>query len=131
MSNLLVDLELTQYTTQDHTYIKDKLPGFAAKTTLEDCLGYAALNNPSLEAAFNRWKAALEKVPQVNSLPDPRFSYTYFITEIETRVGPQRQKLSLSQTFPWFGKLDLRGDAAAAEAVRCQYEQEKLKLFFR
>lgn len=111
---------------------KDALPGFGDRTTLADCLSYAALNNPGLEAAFNRWKAALEKAAQANVLPDPRFSYSYFITEIETRVGPQRQKFTLSQTFPWFGELELRGDAAAAEAeaVRSQYEQEKLQLFF-
>ncbi len=30
---------------------------------LSDYLAYAALNNPGLEAAFNRWKAALEQIP--------------------------------------------------------------------
>jgi len=132
VSSLLIGRERSQYTAPDHTYTGAEFPDFATETTLADCLASAALNNAGLEAAFNRWQAALEKVPQVNSLPDPRFSYTYFITEIETRVGPQRQKLSLSQLFPWFGKLELRNDAAAAaaEAVRCQYEQEKLKLFF-
>ena len=132
VSSELTGGESAQYATQKHAYTRAELPDFAAGTSLGDCLAYAALNNAGLEAAFNRWKAALEKVPQVTSLPDPRFSYSYFITEVETRVGPQRQKLSLSQMFPWFGKLELRGDAAAAgaEAARCQYEQQKLKLFF-
>ena len=99
---------------------------------LSDYLAYAALNNPGLEAAFNRWKAALEEVPQVKALPDPRFNYKYFIEEVETRVGPQRQSFGISQVFPWFGKLDLRGDvaAAAASAVQKRYESVKLKLFF-
>ena len=66
-------------------------------------------------------------------MPDPRFTYRYYIQEVETRVGPQKQGLGLSQTFPWFGKLDLQGDAAAraAEAQRYAFEAEKLKLFFR
>ena len=100
--------------------------------TLADYLAYAALNNPGLEAAFNHWKAAVERVPQVTSLPDPRFTYKYFIREVETRVGPQKQSLGLSQMFPWFGKLELRGSVAAeaARAAKQQYENEKIKLFF-
>ncbi len=110
--------------------VSDDLP---EKPVLSDYLAYAALHNPGLEAAFNRWKAALEKIPQATSLPDPRFSYAYFIQEVETRVGPQRQKLALSQTFPWFGKLSLRGDIAfqASEMERQKYEAAKLKLFYR
>lgn len=100
---------------------------------LGDYLAEAALNNRGLEASFNRWQAEREKVPQVQSLPNPRISYTYFIQEVETRVGPQRQKLGLAQTIPWFGKRSLRGEAAfaAAEAARQQYEHTKLELFYR
>ncbi len=109
-----------------------KLPTLDHTAALEDYLAYAALSNPGLEAAFNRWKAALERVPQEKSLPDPRFTYRYFIREVETRVGPQKQALGLSQMFPWFGKLKLRGSVAAeaAQAARQQYENEKLELFF-
>ena len=57
--------------------------------SLDYFLRSAALNNPGLEAAFNRWKAALERVPQSRALPDPKFTYAYFIREVETRVGPQ------------------------------------------
>jgi len=110
--------------------VKDEFPENPA---LPDYLAYAALHNPGLEAAFNRWKAALEKIPQVTSLPDPRFTYAYFIQEVETRVGPQRQKLALAQTFPWFGKLSLRGSVAfqASEMERQKYEAAKLKLFYQ
>ncbi|MEE9296786.1 MAG: TolC family protein [Phycisphaerae bacterium] len=109
-----------------------ELPALDESAKIEDYLAYAALNNPGLEAAFNRWKAALERVPQEETLPDPRFTYRYFIREVETRVGPQKQAFGLSQMFPWFGKLELRGDVAAeaARAARQQYETEKRKLFF-
>ena len=86
-----------------------KLPDLKAGAELPDLLAYAALNNPGLEAAFHRWKAALERVPQAKSLPDPRFTYRYFIEEVETRVGAQRQRFAIAQTFPWFGKLKLQG----------------------
>jgi len=100
---------------------------------LNEYLRYAALNNPSLRAAFEKWKAALYKIPQVKSLPDPKFSYSYFIRKVETRVGPQRHKFSLSQTFPWISKLELRGDIASEEAKvqKALFEVEKWRLFER
>ncbi|MCH8120715.1 MAG: TolC family protein [Planctomycetes bacterium] len=109
-----------------------RLPELTESSGLSDYLAYAALNNAGLEAAFNRWKAALEQVPQVKALPDPRFTYLYYIQEVETRVGPQRQGIGIAQVFPWFGKLSLRGDVAAeaANAVRKRYDVVKLKLFF-
>ncbi|MHC4457677.1 MAG: TolC family protein [Planctomycetota bacterium] len=102
-----------------------------ALVTLQDYLRYAALNNAGLKAAFERWKAAVEQVPQAKSLPDPKFNYGYFIREVETRVGPQRQKFEIMQTFPWFGTLEARGDAAAAaaKAAHKRYEAKKLELF--
>lgn len=98
---------------------------------LEDYLEYAALHNAQLKAAFASWQAAVEEVPQVRSLPDPKFSYGYFIREVETRAGPQRQKFELTQMFPWLGVLEARSDAAAAQAKAAyqRYEAQKLKLF--
>jgi outer membrane protein TolC len=101
--------------------------------SLDYFLRSAALNNPGLEAAFNRWKAALERIPQSRALPDPKFTYAYFIREVETRVGPQQHRLGIVQMFPWFGKLGLQGDAAleSANAAQEQYESAKLKLFYQ
>jgi outer membrane protein TolC len=100
--------------------------------SLQDYLRYAALNNAGLKVAFEQWKSAVEQVPQARTLPDPKFNYGYFIEEVETRIGPQKQKFGIMQVFPWFGKIDARTDAAAAgaKAARKQYEARKLKLFF-
>ena len=109
-----------------------QLPELDENSTLSDYLTYAALNNPGLKAAFNRWKAALEKATVQGALPDPKFNYAYYIENVETRVGPQKQKFGLSQLFPWFGKLDLREGIALenANAAKERYEAEKLKLFY-
>ncbi len=114
------------------TQAQPDLPSLDEESSLRDYLAYAALNNAGLRAAFERWKVALERIPQVRSLPDPRFTYGFFIRKVETRVGPQRHRFGISQMFPWFGKLRLRGDAAweAAEAARERYEAQKLKLFY-
>ena len=102
-------------------------------TKLEDYLEFAALNNAGLESAFEQWKAAIEQIPQFRSLPDPKFTYGYFIKEVETRTGPQRQRFGLMQTFPWFGVIEARTDAASAEAKAAQkrYEAAKLELFYK
>jgi outer membrane protein TolC len=124
--------DVSSIRTSESTPKEQKLPELTESSGLSDYLIYASLNNPGLEAAFNRWKAALERVPQVKALPDPQFNYRYFIEEVETRVGPQRQSFTISQVFPWFGKLELRGDVVsqAANSVRERYEAAKLKLFF-
>ncbi|MHC4658088.1 MAG: TolC family protein [Planctomycetota bacterium] len=99
--------------------------------TLQGYLRYASLNNAELKAKFHEWKAAIEQIPQAKSLPDPKFTYGYFIEEVETRVGPQRQKFEIMQTFPWFGVIEARTDQAAAKAkaVHKRYEAKKLELF--
>jgi outer membrane protein TolC len=123
----LIAVELPQATVDKESSLEIS----PETSSLTDYLAYAALNNPGLEAAFHQWKAALERIPQARSLPDPRFTYRYFIKEVETRVGPQRQAFELAQMFPWFGKLDLAGDVAAqaAQAAYHKYEATKRKLF--
>lgn len=107
------------------------LPVLDADAVLEDYLRYAALRNPGLEAMFHEWRAAIERVPQVGALPDPRLTYGYYLGEVETRVGSMQHTLSLSQTFPWFGKLQDREDAAAlaANAAYERLEAARLALF--
>lgn len=109
------------------------LPRLDADSTLADYLLYAGLNNPGLEAAFQRFRAAAERLPQARALPDPRLSFGVFLEEVETAAGPQKAKVGLSQTFPWFGRLQDQEDAAArnANAAWRRYQAEKLDLFER
>jgi len=99
---------------------------------LSDYLRYAALNNAGLKAAFEQWRMAVEQVPQAQSLPDPMFTYGYLIEEVETARGPKSNNIELMQVFPWFGTIEARTDAAAAEAkaAKKRYEAAKLELFF-
>lgn len=98
---------------------------------LHQYLLLAAENNPALKAHFNEYLAALEKVTQEGSLPDPQLTFGYFIQPVETRVGAQRAMASFSQMFPWFGTLDAQQRVAAERAkVRLQaFEEAKLALF--
>ncbi len=88
----------------------------ASAQSLADYQRIASENNPGLQAKYKEFEVALQKVPQVGSLPDPSFSFGYFVSPVETRVGPQRAKFSLTQMFPWFGALEAQRDAAALMA---------------
>ncbi len=92
----------------------------------------AAENNPGLKVKFNQYMAALEVGPQLSTLPDPQFAFAWFIRPVETRVGPQNVKLSLTQMFPWFGTLGARNDAAVqqAKAKYELFEEAKSKLYY-
>ncbi|AEL28285.1 MULTISPECIES: TolC family protein [Cyclobacterium] len=101
--------------------------------TLDDYLKIAAENNPGLQAKYREFEAAIQKVEQVNTLPDPNFSFGYFISPVETRVGPQRARFSLTQMFPWFGTLKAQGDAAAlmAEAKYQSFLDARNRLYYQ
>lgn len=101
--------------------------------TLDDYFKIAAENNPGLQAMHKEYEAALQKVPQVSTLPDPTFSLGYFISPVETRVGPQQAKFSLTQMFPWFGTLKAQGNVAAlmAEAKFQNFIDARNRLYFQ
>ena len=103
-----------------------------AQTELDNYLKIGAENNPGLKAKFLEYNAALEKVPQVGTLPDPTISFGYFISPVETRVGPQQAKFGISQMFPWFGTLNAQEDVVIerAKAKYEAFEEAKSKLFF-
>ncbi|HHN77155.1 MAG TPA: TolC family protein [Phycisphaerales bacterium] len=94
----------------------------------EGFVRYALLQNPGIEAAYQRWVAAVERLPQVSALPDPRLTLAFFLDEVETRTGAQQARVGIQQRFPWPGLLERRKDAAALEAVAAWYEFESERL---
>lgn len=83
---------------------------------LDELVRASLVSDPGIAAAFDAWRAALARVPQVGALPDPRLTWAHFFESIETRTGPQQDRVSVAQTFPWFGKLSGRVDVAARHA---------------
>ena len=84
--------------------------------SINDYYTIAAENNPELKAKYKEFEAAMQKIPQVSSLPDPNLSMGYFISPVETRLGPQNMRFSLTQMFPWFGTLKAQKNAATLMA---------------
>tara|TARA_R110001583_G_scaffold39260_1_gene125973 strand:+ start:11304 stop:12566 length:1263 start_codon:yes stop_codon:yes gene_type:complete len=103
-----------------------------SQENLDNYLKIAAESNPGLKAKFSEYMVAMEKVPQVGTLPDPTVAFGYFIQPVETRVGPQKWRFNLAQSFPWFGLLDAKENVATelANAKFEEFENTKSNLFF-
>ena len=87
------------------------------------------LQNPSIEAARQAWRAAAEREDQVLALDDPRLSTSVAPLSIggDDRFGV---RVEASQMLPYPGKRGLRGAIARAEAdaARNDYESVRLEL---
>ncbi len=94
----------------------------------DDYVRYALFHSPEVESAYQTWRAASERLPQVSALPDPRLSVGFFLDEVETRTGAQQARLGMQQTFPWPGKLSDREDAAGRAAMASWRRFEGVRL---
>ncbi|MCB1085700.1 MAG: TolC family protein [Verrucomicrobiae bacterium] len=95
--------------------------------SLDAYLREALESNPQLAADFEMVSAARQMGDQVGVLPDPKLSYTEFVSTVETRNGPQERAVSLTQAFPWPGKLTLRRSIADERAKEAFYRYEALQ----
>ena len=91
---------------------------------LDNYLRLALDRNPALGRAFAQYRAALQRLPQVSTLPDPMLALTNYLRTPETRVGSQTNAITLTQQFPWFGTLGVREQVAAKDAARYRQQCE-------
>ena len=102
----------------------------------QDSLTYylelAAKNNPSVLQKFAEYQAALQKVPQVGSLPDPELNVGVFLSPMELVAGKQVADIRLMQMFPWFGVLKNAKDEMSlmAKAKFESFRETKLQIFY-
>jgi outer membrane protein TolC len=92
---------------------------FAGEHPVEFYVQAALQRNPGIRAAERRVAAAADEVPQVTALPDPMVENTFWpisANSPQTASGRMANSLTVSQRFPWFGKLQLRGQLAQREA---------------
>jgi outer membrane protein TolC len=108
----------------------DELPDLPPDPALEDFLRVAEQRNPTLRAARSAWRAEAEAVRASGSFPDPMLSLGTMLSDVETRVGPQKESFALMQRLPWFGKLGLRREAASASAsaAEARFSDDRLAL---
>lgn len=88
--------------------------------SLDSLIKEARENNPEILAAKKRWDASLARVPQAKSLDNPSVGVKFEKIPRGTikidKTPPDDRMLSISQMFPFFGKLPLKGKIAVAES---------------
>lgn len=75
---------------------------------LQEYIKIALENNPEVQQFDIKYKRISEKKEEVNTLPNTEFGAGYFVSEPETRTGPQQFKLSVKQMIPFFGTITAR-----------------------
>ncbi len=97
------------------------VPELGPDASPEDFIRYALHHSPEVEAAYQRWRVAAERLPQVRALPDPRANLGYSFMNEEATIG-------VMQSFPWPGTLGRREDAASRAALAMWREFEAVRL---
>ena len=92
-----------------------------SQDSLMNYLEIAAKNNPTVLQKLNEYEAALQKVPQAGSLPDPQLSAGIFLSPMELVMGKQVAEIQLMQMFPLFGVLKNAKDEMSLMA-KSKYE---------
>ena len=90
--------------------------------------------NPEILSAKKRWEASRHRIPQMKSLDNPTVGLNFEKIPRSTfqlnNTMPEDRMLSVTQMFPFFGKLPLRGKVALAESqmLSAEYKQKELEV---
>jgi outer membrane protein TolC len=103
-----------------------------AQDSLTHYLIRSAQNNPALKSSYNQYRASLEMIQQVGSLPDPEMTFGVFIKPNQQLMGNQNADIRFMQMFPWFGTLTTAKNEAAqmAKARFQEFSEARNRLFF-
>jgi outer membrane protein TolC len=91
-------------------------------------------HNPDILAAKKRWEASLARIPQAKSLDNPNLGLSFEKIPRNTfqidNTMPADRMLTLSQFFPLFGKLSLRGKISLLESqmAAAEYRNKELEI---
>lgn len=93
---------------------------------LNTLLSEALAGNPGLQAIESKIAALRQEIPAAGTWEDPRIGFSLLAVPMDTyRLDqePMTQKqITLSQSIPWFGKLDLKTRQAALNVVRMEWD---------
>jgi outer membrane protein TolC len=105
---------------------------FSQSDSLSSYLEIALKNNPVVAQKYYEYQAALQKIPQAGTLPDPELSAGIFLRPMELIGGKQITDLRLMQMFPWFGVLKYAKSEMnlMANAGFESYRDTRLQLYY-
>ena len=82
----------------------------------------------ALQSAKQSHNASKQAYDSTGYYPDPMVKFNYFVSPIETRNGPQRSNLMVSQVIPWPSSLQADEDVAAKMIIVKAEQVEVLRL---
>lgn len=98
---------------------------------LDTLIQQVLTQNPQLQSSLQGWEASKTRISQEESLPDPTLGLNLmnlpvnsFALDQEPMTGKQ---ISLMQSFPFPGKLSLKGDIARSESQFTLQQYRELK----
>lgn len=87
------------------------------RLVLSELIHEVLARNPELVAAHKQWEAATTRITQARSLDDPTLSVQLWnVPQTFNVTQTQNSIFGLSQSFPFPGKLALKGDVASRSA---------------
>lgn len=99
----------------------------ARTLTLDQLVATALAENPQLQAMRAKWEAMQERPAQQTAPPNPMLTYSGMdMTERGWWPNTNEKRFMIEQSFPWFGKLKLKGKVAGKEAEAMQREYETM-----
>ncbi len=96
-----------------------------SKVSLKSLEAIAFDRNPGLKAAKAKWKAVIERYPQVTALDDPEIGIDTWNIPTDFNLDETRNTIYwISQKFPFPGKLKIKGDIVSQEVkvARTRFE---------
>ncbi len=100
----------------------------ASSLTLDQVVNAALQENPQLRSLRAKWEATKERPVQERALPNPTLNYSG-MDMISGGNWPDtgEKRVGVEQSFPWFGKLGLKGKIAEKDAETMQREHETMQ----
>lgn len=100
--------------------------GLSGEQSVDAYIRHALAENRGVQAARFNLQALKARIPQETALDDPMVQNTIWPFPSNgpqySLMGYMPYELMISQQFPWFGTLKLRGQAAEQEAKAAFYE---------
>ena len=87
---------------------------------VSDLVAYAYRVNPSIKAAWQSWRAVIERYRVETGLPDPEIGFSYWPKPLMST-----NEVMISQSFPFPGKLSQAGEVVKAEIEIARLEYDK------
>ncbi|OVE82352.1 hypothetical protein BVY04_01240, partial [bacterium M21] len=106
------------------TALNFSVDGLRSEVSLNQLLAIAYHRNPTLQAARETVRAALERFPQAVYLDNILSQYNAFTRELNTQVGPTNHKEMVAMKYPSPDLMALKGQIVDEEVALANQQHE-------